>query len=184
MTLFQALGREIFAHGPSSRHCFDRHNHRFCTQFVRRVSVKFLKLAFKNLSDAIDVFYINLLQYNKYQVFLKNFLCVHKRYQAYTDEAYFTSKKLFLFFFSFLNIQIQSGMWATSTSHHSGCNGDSAALAFRVCRRSCGYCRKDLYKEEDKDNYRCILKTAKVNITTTLEPLFSIITEPDMDQNF
>ncbi|KAI6226446.1 hypothetical protein M3Y99_01295100 [Aphelenchoides fujianensis] len=27
---------ELFAHGPSSRHCFDRHNRRFCTAFVRK----------------------------------------------------------------------------------------------------------------------------------------------------
>ncbi|CAD5229398.1 unnamed protein product [Bursaphelenchus okinawaensis] len=104
-----ALGRELFAHGPSSRHCFDRHNHRFCTQFVRK-----------------------------------------------------------------------SGMWAGATGHHNGCNGESAALAFRVCRRSCGYCRPDLYKEEEEDVKKCdIFKPGKGVSTTTLEPVFRIVIEPD-----
>jgi hypothetical protein len=36
------LGRELFAHGPSSRHCFDRHNRRFCSHFVRKVRIKMI----------------------------------------------------------------------------------------------------------------------------------------------
>ncbi|CAD5234399.1 unnamed protein product [Bursaphelenchus xylophilus] len=104
-----ALGRELFAHGPSSRHCFDRHNHRFCTQFVRK-----------------------------------------------------------------------SGMWAGSNSHHSGCNGESSALAFRVCRRSCGFCRPDLYRQDSEEERRCvIIKSERPESTTTLEPAFRIIVEPD-----
>ncbi|KAI6209294.1 hypothetical protein M3Y96_00206600 [Aphelenchoides besseyi] len=76
------LGRELFAHGPSSRHCFDRHNRRYCSHFVRR-----------------------------------------------------------------------SGMWASYSDQHGGCNNDPT-LAFRVCRRSCGFCRVDLYRD-DQESDKC-----------------------------
>jgi hypothetical protein len=33
------LGRELFAHGPQSRHCFDRHNRKYCSHFVRKIGI-------------------------------------------------------------------------------------------------------------------------------------------------
>ncbi|KAI6191923.1 hypothetical protein M3Y97_00280400 [Aphelenchoides bicaudatus] len=79
------LGRELFSHGASSRHCFDRHNRRFCSE--------------------------------------------------------------------------------------------NAALAFRVCRRSCGFCRVSLYKE-DEDMDRC-----KTRPEVTTEPP-SILTGVMPDRTF
>lgn len=77
---------------------------------------------------------------------------------------------------------LQSGVWATSASHHSSCNGESAALAFRVCRRSCGFCRPDLYREDvEETERRCVtLRPRPTPSTSTLAP-FSLITEPDMN---
>lgn len=36
-SLFQSLGKELFASGKKSRHCFDRHNKKFCLQFLYQV---------------------------------------------------------------------------------------------------------------------------------------------------
>ncbi|KAL3071747.1 hypothetical protein niasHT_038815 [Heterodera trifolii] len=82
------LGREMFATGVKSRHCFDRHNRQFCAHFVH-----------------------------------------------------------------------QSGLWATNVGKSVNCNGDGAPLAFRVCRRSCGFCEPELYQQQ---NQNCISKVWKM----------------------
>ncbi|KAE9554154.1 hypothetical protein FO519_002634 [Halicephalobus sp. NKZ332] len=76
-TSVAALGRELFAYGNKSKHCFDRHNRKFCLQFLHQI-----------------------------------------------------------------------GMWAGNNRDEMSCNGESAALAFRICRRTCGFCNPDLYIEE------------------------------------
>uniref|UniRef100_A0AC34QPF5 ShKT domain-containing protein n=1 Tax=Panagrolaimus sp. JU765 TaxID=591449 RepID=A0AC34QPF5_9BILA len=71
------LGRELFAEGTRSKHCFDRHNRRFCNQFLQQI-----------------------------------------------------------------------GMWAGNNKDHVSCNGESAPMAFRICRRTCGFCDPEIYDEE------------------------------------
>jgi hypothetical protein len=55
----------------------------------------------------------------------------------------------------------QSGMWAANAGKLVNCNGESASLAFRVCRRSCGFCDPKLY---EKPNRNCT-KGSGVNPT-------------------
>ncbi|KAI1723688.1 hypothetical protein DdX_03859 [Ditylenchus destructor] len=77
------LGQELFSQGTRSRHCFDRHNRKFCQHFVH-----------------------------------------------------------------------QGGMWAANQKKQVSCNGESASLAFRICRRSCGFCNPNLY-EDDRKSTKC-----------------------------
>uniref|UniRef100_A0A183C937 ShKT domain-containing protein n=1 Tax=Globodera pallida TaxID=36090 RepID=A0A183C937_GLOPA len=89
------LGRELFAAGLKSRHCFDRHNRHFCAHFVH-----------------------------------------------------------------------QSGMWAANVGKSVNCNGDGAPLAFRVCRRSCGFCDVELYQHQNRNCISRLWKIATTNGTT------------------
>uniref|UniRef100_A0A914I465 Uncharacterized protein n=1 Tax=Globodera rostochiensis TaxID=31243 RepID=A0A914I465_GLORO len=96
------LGRELFAAGLKSRHCFDRHNRHFCAHFVH-----------------------------------------------------------------------QSGMWAANVGKSVNCNGDGAALAFRVCRRSCGFCDVKLYQQQNRN---CISRLWKIATTNGTTPTTATIT--------
>ncbi|KAH7709349.1 hypothetical protein AAVH_23394 [Aphelenchoides avenae] len=43
-------------------------------------------------------------------------------------------------------------MWAGNSRMHMSCNGESATLAFRICRRSCGFCDLELYQDKNKSD--------------------------------
>lgn len=46
-----ALGKELFAYGTKSKHCFDRHNKKFCLQFLHQVSLLFKNYSISNLKN-------------------------------------------------------------------------------------------------------------------------------------
>uniref|UniRef100_A0A7E4VWM2 ShKT domain-containing protein n=1 Tax=Panagrellus redivivus TaxID=6233 RepID=A0A7E4VWM2_PANRE len=73
------LGQVLFAEGNRSRHCFDRHNRKFCSQFLS-----------------------------------------------------------------------QNSFYSGNVGEQMSCNGETHALAFRICRRTCGFCEVALYAEEKK----------------------------------
>uniref|UniRef100_A0A1I7YVT3 ShKT domain-containing protein n=1 Tax=Steinernema glaseri TaxID=37863 RepID=A0A1I7YVT3_9BILA len=45
----------------------------------------------------------------------------------------------------------KTGVWSKSAW---SCSGENAQLAFRLCRRSCGYCKRDLYAGRDGGEFR------------------------------
>uniref|UniRef100_A0A914YTD0 ShKT domain-containing protein n=1 Tax=Panagrolaimus superbus TaxID=310955 RepID=A0A914YTD0_9BILA len=53
----------------------------------------------------------------------------------------------------------QTEMWGGNGNKMS-CNGDAGALAFRICRRTCGFCDFDLY-----DNEKYSKNCPKINAT-------------------
>uniref|UniRef100_A0A0N4ZK61 ShKT domain-containing protein n=1 Tax=Parastrongyloides trichosuri TaxID=131310 RepID=A0A0N4ZK61_PARTI len=45
------------------------------------------------------------------------------------------------------------GVWSGGKGNEMSCEGDSQPLAFRICRKTCGYCDKRLYMKDKISDY-------------------------------